>query len=188
MTGDPSFGTRAAWALALDAYGRGDTAEARSRREGLRVTDREEGLALMLIGLGQGARGDWQAALAATEPALAFDSAGHAPDPFLRAVLHLKRGEWLERSGRPADADRSWLWYENLDVRGWPNAEAQPAEVDWALASHARSRRAGLALGRGERSEGCALARRVIETWAEAEPAVATVGRKLAAMAQECPR
>jgi tetratricopeptide (TPR) repeat protein len=188
MTGGSSLGARAAWALALEAYGRGDTAEARSLGDGLRVSDGEQGLALMLTGLGHAARGDWQAALAATEPALAFDSAGHAPDPFLRAVLHLKRGEWLERSGRPADADRSWLWYENLDVRGWPNAEAQPAEVDWALASHARSRRAGLALGRGERSEGCALARRVIETWAEAEPAVATVGRKLAAMAQECPR
>jgi tetratricopeptide (TPR) repeat protein len=188
MTGDSSYGARAAWALALDAYGRGDTAEARSQGERLRVSDGEQGLALMLTGLGHGARRDWQAALAATEPALAFDSAGHAPDPFLRAVLHLKRGEWLVRSGRPADADRSWLWYENLDVRGWPNAEAQPAEVDWALASHARSRRARLALERGDRSEGCALARRVGETWAGAEPAVATGGRELAAMAQGCPR
>jgi tetratricopeptide (TPR) repeat protein len=188
MTGDPSFGARAAWALALDAHGRGDTAEARVRGEGLRLSDREEGLALLLTGLGHAARGHWQAALAATEPALEFDSAGHAPDPFLRAVLHLKRGEWLERSGRPADADRSWLWYENLDVRGWPNAEAQPAEVDWALASHARSRRARLALEKGDRAEGCALARRVGETWAEAEPAVAAVGRELAAMARGCHR
>ena len=188
MTGDPSLGARAAWALALDAQGRGDTAEARVRGEDLRVSDGEQGLILMLSGLRHGARGDWQAALAATEPALAFDSAGHAPDPFLRAVLHLKRGEWLARSGRPADADRSWLWYENLDVRGWPNAEVQPAEVDWALASHARWRRARLALERGDRSEGCALARRVGETWAEAEPAVATVGRELAAVARGCPR
>ena len=71
----------------------------------------------MLTGLGHAARGDWQAALAATEPALAFDSVGHAPDPFLRAVLHLKRGEWLERSGRPADAEASTCFHEAEDAR-----------------------------------------------------------------------
>jgi hypothetical protein len=133
-------------------------------------------------------KGQWEAALAATEPALALDSAGYAPDPFLRAVLHLKRGEWLERAGRTADADRSWLWYENLDLREWPDAEAQPAEVDWALASHARSRRARLALARGDSAEGCALAHAVTEAWSQAEPAIVAVGRELAAVARVCPR
>jgi hypothetical protein len=186
MLGDSSVRARAAWALALDAHARGDTAEARLRGQSVTLAGREEALALLLAGLGHAALGEWQAALAVTEPALAFDSTGHAPDPFLRAALHLQRGEWLERAGRPADADRSWLWYENLDVRGWPNAEAQPAEVDWALASHARSRRARLALERGDLAEGCAHARRVADAWKEAEPAVASVGRRLEAMTRVC--
>ena len=103
-------------------------------------------------------------------------------------MLHLKRGEWLERAGRAEDADRSWLWYENLDLVGWPDAEAQPAEVDWALATHARSRRARAALASGDPAGGCALAGAVAEAWSEAEPAVAAVGRELAAAAKACPR
>ena len=179
MLGDSAVHARVAWALALDAGSRGDTADAGPE---------DEGLSSMLAGLGHAARGEWQAALAATEPALALDSAGHAPDPFLRAVLHLKRGEWLERAGRAEDADRSWLWYENLDLVGWPDAEAQPAEVDWALATHARSRRARAALASGDPAGGCALAGAVAEAWSEAEPAVAAVGRELAAAAKACPR
>jgi uncharacterized protein (DUF736 family) len=179
MLGDSSFRARAAWALALDAVSRGDTAEAVSQ---------EPGLSAVLAGLRHAARGDWGAALAATEPALAFDSAGYAPDPFLRAVLHLKRGEWLEHGGHAADADRSWLWYENLDVRAWPDAEAQPAEVDWALSSYARLRRARLALASGDKAAGCALARAAAEAWSEAEPAVVAAGRELAKAAKACPQ
>jgi tetratricopeptide (TPR) repeat protein len=188
MVNDTSIATRAAWALALDAYARRDTAVARLWGKRIRAVGREAGLALLLKGMEHAAVGDWQAALAATEPALAFDSAGHAPDPFLRATLHLRRGEWLERLGRTADADRAWLWYENLDVRGWPVAEVQPAEVDWALATHARSQRARLSLQRGDRVVGCALARRVGEIWSGAEPAVEQGARALAALAQRCPR
>jgi hypothetical protein len=141
----------------------------------------------MLDGLGRAAGGDWAAALATTEPALAFDSAGYAPDPFLRAALHLKRGEWLNHLGRSADADRSWLWYENLDLRAWPDAEAQPAEADWALATYARARRARLAMETGDRPRGCGLARRALEAWAGAEAAVATGARDLAAAVRSCP-
>ncbi len=187
MMREPEIGVRAAWALALDAHSRGATAEAAALGASLRRAGRAEGLRLMLAGLAHAARGDWPAALEATEPALAFDSAGHAPDPFFRAALHLGRGEWLARSGRAAEADRAWLWYENLDVEGWPDAEAQPAEVDWALGSHARSLRARLALERGATESGCALARRVAELWADAEPAVAHAAGELAAMARECP-
>ncbi len=141
MIGDASLGGRAAWTLALDAHARRDTAEAARLGEAVALAG-EDGLASMLRGMEHAARGDWKAALAATEPALAFDSAGRAPDSFLRAALHLQRGAWFERSGQAAEADRSWLWYENLDVVGWPSAEAQPAEVDWALAAHARALRA----------------------------------------------
>jgi tetratricopeptide (TPR) repeat protein/tRNA A-37 threonylcarbamoyl transferase component Bud32 len=185
--GDPTFRARAVWALGMDAHARGDTAEARRLRESVEFSGRDEALSDLLLGLEHAARGDWQAAITATDPALAFDSAGHAPDPFLRAALHLKRGEWLRRSGRAEAADRSWLWYENLDLRGWPDAEAQPAEVDWALATHARALRARLELESAKTSEGCTRARTLAELWSGAEPAVAVVGRELATVAKSCP-
>ncbi|HJR52035.1 MAG TPA: serine/threonine-protein kinase, partial [Gemmatimonadales bacterium] len=155
MTGDPVLRSRAYWALAMDAHARGDSVEVRRYGEAIRASGGHRALAWMLEGMGHAAGGDWKAALAVTEPALAYDSAGYAPDPFLRAALHLERGEWLEHLGQNADADRSWLWYENLDLRAWPEAEAQPAEVDWALATYARARRARLALENGDRPHGC---------------------------------
>jgi tetratricopeptide (TPR) repeat protein len=187
MESDPAMRARAGWVLALDAYARGDSAEAGRRADGDRSSDRHPALASMLAGMARAAQGDWAAAVAATEPALAYDSAGYAPDPFLRAALHLKRGEWLERAGRTAEADRSWLWYENLDQRGWPDAEAQPSEVDWALGTYARTKRARLALERGNRAEGCVLAGEASERWSEAEPGVADVSRGLAEVAHGCP-
>ena len=165
---------------------RASSGEAKRYAESLSGREASVALAFMLGGMAAAARGDWGAALAAAEPALAFDSAGHAPDPFLRAALHLERGEWLERLGKTADADRSWLWYENLDLVGWPEAEAQPAEVDWALATYARAGRSRLALQSGDRQEGCRLARRAGELWAGAEAAVAGAARELAAAARAC--
>lgn len=124
----------------------------------------------------------WRAALVASEPALAYDSAGHAPDPFHRAAVHLLRGEWLARLDRPSDADRSWLWYENLDVIGWPSAEAQAGEVDWALGTWARARRAGLPVpGR------CGLARRASELWSRSDPAYAGIAAGMV-RAGRCPQ
>jgi tetratricopeptide (TPR) repeat protein len=187
MTSDPALRGRASWALAMDARARGDSVEARRYGESVRDFGAHPALAWMLAGMTHAAARNWAAALAATVPALAYDSAGHAPDPFLRAALHLKRGEWLERLGKYAEADSSWLWYENLDLVGWPGAEAQPAEVDWALATYARALRARLALERGDRLEGCSLARRAGELWAGAEAAVAGAARELrAAAASRC--
>jgi hypothetical protein len=184
---DPTLRSRAAWALALDAYARGDTTEAGRHREAVEAAGGHVALTAMLAGLALAADGGWSGALAATEPALAYDSAGHAPDPFLRAALHLRRGEWLARLGRAGDADRSWLWYESLDLRGWPHAEAQPAEVDWALSTHVRARRARLALEQGERTRGCALAGRARELWADAELGLAPAVRDLSDAARGCP-
>jgi hypothetical protein len=178
MRSDDAVGARAAWSLALDARARGDTAEA---------ANYAEGLASLLRGMDSAARGNWAGALAASAPALALDSAGRG-DPFLRAALHLERGAWLERAGRAEDADRSWLWYENLDLVGWPSAAAQAAEVDWALATYARSQRARLALMAGNQAAGCALAESVADAWSNPEPAVAAAGQDLAALAQSCAR
>ena len=183
MLADSALAPRAAWALALDGWARGDTAAAHwwSGRAAAPFVP-------VLEGMRRAAAGRWQDALTVSAPALAFDSAGHAPDLFLRAALHTLRGEWLLRLGRHEEADRSWLWYENLDVRGWPDAEAQPAEVDWALGTHTRARRAGLALEAGRSEAGCALARRALELWANTEPALRTPAADLASRARGCPR
>jgi tetratricopeptide (TPR) repeat protein len=187
MAVDPALRARAAWALAVDAYARADTVEAGRQRAALRSAGAHAGLTAMLTGLAHAAHGNWSEALAASEPALAFDSAGHAPDPFLRAALHVRRGDWLARLGRAAEADRSWLWYESLDLRGWPQAEAQPAEVDWAVSTAVRARRARLALERGDLTPGCTFARRASELWTDAEPRLAAAVRALADAARGCP-
>ena len=186
VTSDPLLQARASWALALDAYARGARAGASGHGERIGTSGAHAALKALLAGMSRASAGDWAGALVAAEPALAYDSAGQAPDPFLRAALHLKRGEWLERLGKLEEADRSWLWYENLDLRGWPDAEAQPAEVDWALATYARAQRARLAMERGERGEGCGLALRAAELWAGAEPAVVVTAREIAGMARGC--
>ncbi|HYC33730.1 MAG TPA: hypothetical protein VEB59_15680, partial [Gemmatimonadales bacterium] len=190
MLEDPALGVRAAWALALDAYRRGDTlAGARFAAIVTRApTATARRLAPSLEGVRGAAAGRLEDALESSAPALAWDSAGLAPDPFLRATLHLLRGEWLESLGRADEADRSWLWYENLDVRGWPSAEAQPAEVDWALSTEARARRARLARERGQASRACALASRALQLWARAEPVLDGARHDLERLARECPR
>jgi tetratricopeptide (TPR) repeat protein len=180
-------GPRAAWALTLDALARGDTA-ATARWERT-VAGREAAggpLGLLLAAMAEAARGGPDSALRLSEPALAVDSAGSAPDPFFRAALHLLRGTWQAASGHTPDADRSWVWYENTDAVGWPEAEAQPAEVDWALGSEARGRRATLAFEQGRRAEGCALAGRLLAVWARPEPEVAAAAGRLRRAAAGC--
>ena len=181
-------GARAAWVLAFDALSRGDSAAA--DRWGRMIAAREPAggpLGLLLAAMARAVRGDLAAALRVSEPALALDSAGYAPDPFFRSALHLLRGEWLAASGRGLDADRSWLWYENTDAIGWPQAEAQPAEVDWAFGSTARLRRAAQAFADGRRADGCTIAPRLLEVWSRPEPAVAATTARLRQQAAGCP-
>jgi tetratricopeptide (TPR) repeat protein len=189
LVGDSLLGPRAAWALTLDAHASDDTVAAQRWAARVRGSGapNDRRLVPLLDGLSHAARRKWADALATSEPALAYDSAGYAPDPFLRAALHLLRGEWLVRLGRLEAADSAWLWYENLDVRGWPDAEAQPAEVDWALATHGRMRRARLATDAGGTSVGCALGRRARQIWVEAEPAVLARLDDLERVERRCP-
>jgi tetratricopeptide (TPR) repeat protein len=178
---------RAVWVLGLDDLVRGDTVGGRAARDRLRALGAAEGpLDVVLAGLEEQSRGRPSAALAMTASALAYDSSGRAPDPFLRATLHLLRGDWLASDGQPDQADRSWLWYENTDVVDWPSAEAQPAEVDWSLGPHAGVRRAELAFRRGDRSGGCALASRTLAFWSSPEPAVEPAADSLRRLVQGC--
>jgi hypothetical protein len=88
--------------------------------------------------------------------------------------------------GQTEAADRSWLWYENTDVVGWPSAEAQPAEIDWALSPWVRVRRASLAASAGHGFEACALVRRPLQLWAQAEPSVARLADSVRAVTRAC--
>jgi hypothetical protein len=133
------------------------------------------------------ARGDPSEALRLSDSVLAFDSAGYAPDPFFRGVVHLQRGDWKLAIGRPRETDGSWMWYENTDVVGWPEAEVQAAEVDWALSPWVRVRRARLAAGEGRMPEACLLARRVLEIWSRPEPAIAVLADSVRVVMEPCP-
>ncbi|MEP6687747.1 MAG: serine/threonine-protein kinase [Gemmatimonadales bacterium] len=183
-----SGGTAAAWALAVDAFARRDTAAARRWQDVVGRTDSGAGaLAPMLAAMRAANAGHPDSALRISEAALAGDSAGYARDAFVRAALHLLRGEWQLETGQPEEADRSWVWYENTDAVGWPNAEVQPADVDWALSSWARARRTALASRAGKRGDACALGRRVRDIWRDAEPPIARVADSLRGSLVGCP-
>ncbi|MGH7514679.1 MAG: protein kinase domain-containing protein [Gemmatimonadales bacterium] len=186
-TGGGRLAYRAAWALAVDGFLRRDTVAMRRWRVPRGPPDvGAEPLARLLEALEARARGEAEA-IGLTDPVLEADSAGRQIDPFLRATAHLVRGEWLEEAGRLDLADRSWLWYENSDVVGTHDTEAQPADVDWALGAYAGARRATLALKRRDHARACALARRTLGFWAEPEPGMAAAVASLRALARKCP-
>jgi len=103
--------------------------------------------------------GDMQTALRASDPLVAYDSAGRLIRPFHRAAVHLMRGLWYEKGNRPGEADRSRLWYENTDllVEGLLGGAIQAGEVDWAFGPYTRLIRGRAMLGRGGRRGVCAL-------------------------------
>jgi tRNA A-37 threonylcarbamoyl transferase component Bud32/tetratricopeptide (TPR) repeat protein len=172
ISGDSTLGYRAAWALAFDALRQGDTSTAQLWMS--RVVSRADStnpLALHLRAVEYSVAGRFHEALDLSRPALAYDSAGRAGDPFFRAALHLQRGEWYASVGQAQAADADWLWYENLDAVGWPSTVAQACEVDWALGTYARWRRARLSDSTGGRNEACRGMTEVTELWAGAEPA-----------------
>jgi tetratricopeptide (TPR) repeat protein len=182
VASDSALGSRAAWALALDAAARGDTVAAQEweQRANLSATSP---MAMLLSAQREAVRGQLEKALDLSAPALASDSAGfvwgtagYRLDPFLRSALHLLRGAWLARVGQPDQAERAWLWYENTDVVGWPGREAQPAEVDWALSTLARGRRA-LLLRQSDPAAACRLLSRIDTVWRHADARTAAWSR-----------
>jgi predicted Ser/Thr protein kinase/tetratricopeptide (TPR) repeat protein len=175
--------SRAAWALAVDAYARGDLPTARaSRGTGLRRLD------VLLSALDTAARGHPRAALALTETLLPTEESEQVGDPFARAVLHVRRAQWLEGSGRRDAAEREWLWYENSDFEGWLTGEVEAAEIDWAFGTWARLQRARNALAAGDPARGCGYLDRVLELWRGADPAFGPEVAKARALRETCPR
>jgi tRNA A-37 threonylcarbamoyl transferase component Bud32/tetratricopeptide (TPR) repeat protein len=178
---EATSGDRSAWTLALEAYGRGDTAAASHWHD--RVGP-DTPLDLFLRALRAARAGRFEEALRISEPALAFDSAGSAGDPFFRSALHLERGGWRQASGDPAGADAEWLWYEGLDVVGWPSGVVQAGEVDWALGPYARVRRSSVTPDAGQR---CRLTAEALAMWTQPEPAVAILAADARQRMSQCP-
>ncbi len=182
-------GARAAWALAADALVRGDTERLERWTRRLRDFSADSGaarLGTLLAGLAAAGAREFPRALGLTDPLLSYEAAGLGGDPFARAILYARRGEWLSAGGEPERADRTWLWYEASDVEGWPEREAQAGEVDATAGVYARLRRAGLALRLGDRERACTLAARVRELWSHAEPAYAALRREADSLARAC--
>jgi len=179
---------RAAWALAVDAFLRGDTVVAHRWRAQVtgRTDSTTEPLDQLLAAFDAHGRND-PGALDLMKPVLEVDSAGRQPDPFLRATVHLVRGQWADEVKDPALADASWLWYENTDAVEWPHAEAQPMDVDWALGAYAGFSRASLAFRRDEPARGCPLARRTLDFWQDTEPGMAGTVKVLRSLVRRCP-
>jgi len=181
------LGERAAWALAMDAYARGDTSAAWRwtqyvRRAGGAVEASR--LADFLQAMEEAQRGRYRAALDLSRPLFAFQArtvqlrgaacAGRGlGDPFARAALHLKRGEWYAELGDWEAAEREWLWYEAVDISGFPGMGLpREGEIDWALGNYGRYRRGMSELRRGAHEAACRHLGRFVELWSEGEPAV----------------
>ncbi|HJR16011.1 MAG TPA: protein kinase [Gemmatimonadales bacterium] len=188
LTADTSIGRRAAWALAVDALQRGDAAAAAPWRKQVASGDTIDGpLDLLLRAMAEATAGRYAAALELSRPALSYDSAGRAGDPFFRAALHLARGNWYAASNQPSSADASWLWYENLDVVGWPSTVAQAAEVDWAFSSHARWRRGKLADSHSRPVHACRMMTQAADAWRGAEASIEPLRAEARTVIGRCP-
>ena len=186
--GSPALARRAAWLLTLLARRAGDTAAA---RRFARLLDEEPAPRAFgtLAGLDAGAAlGRLGTALRGSVGLLALDSAGQAGDPFFRTMLHLMRAQWHVTLGDTAAAVRDLRWHENNDLRTvtYPAAGAEAAEIDWALGTLARWRRARLLDGVPGDPEACSCYAAVARLWAGGEARLAaradTARQRLAAL------
>lgn len=184
---DPGAG-EAAWMLALDAGKPGHERDARRPAPGGADSSASAHyLATVLEGIDLARRGMHDAALAATAPAIIDDSSGAVGSAFARAVLHISRGNWHRALDRPAEADRSWLFYQNSHLRGYPDGVVQAGEVDAVLSVYARLLRAELALAQGDTIRACRLARRANELWARADSILDPLRARTRRVLEQCP-
>ncbi len=182
---------RAAWALTVDAWARGDSAAAeRGAAAFQHAAGKDAGsrrLAAVLRAMRAAARGFPDSALALSDSlVVTADSAGTLGGPFARPALYLHRAAWAARLGRLDDGERALLWYENSDFEGWPRDEPTGGEVDGVAGVAARLLRAENALARGDAGSACALGGRVRELWAGAEPAMAPLVERATRLLRRC--
>jgi tetratricopeptide (TPR) repeat protein len=171
LAADPAIADRAAWALAVHAYARGDVAGAQRRLRAIRARGdpASADLLLFLEALQRAAEGDVAGALDATATLVPYVSE-RGSEPFLRSAVYLTRGEW-KRMIDPRAVPFEWLWHLNADLRGWPVGLAQAGEIDWAFGTYARLLRARALFGARGRREACAELARLGELWEEVDAA-----------------
>jgi Protein kinase domain len=167
----PAARRRAAWLLVLGArrFGGADT----TRYKGLLAQEpAPRALARLVASDSLAHRGRYEAALALSDTLRQLEApALSGASPFLRAVLHTIRAEWYIGAGRPDDAERELVWYENNDVSGLPTRNPQVGDIDWAFGTFARWRRASLLEQADRPEEACRAYRAVARLWATGEPA-----------------
>lgn len=176
LSRDAKHAARAAWALGIDAYARGDVAAGDRWHDVVRRHGADSiaaRLALALDAVRQASQGRWDLALEISEPLLAYDSTGmRMGSPFARAVLHWNRGEWLTALGRRDEAELQRRWYEQMEVQAAPAREAAAPEIDWALGPYVEFRRAQVAFERGDDAALCRHTLRLQRLWREPDPAI----------------
>jgi len=167
----PAARRRAAWLLVLGArrFGGADT----TRYKGLLAQEpAPRALARLMASDSLAHRGRYEAALALSDTLRQLEApALSRASPFLRAVLHTMRAEWYVGAGRPDDAERELVWYENNDVSGLPTRNPQASDVDWAFGTFARWRRASLLEQADRPEEACRAYRAVARLWTAGDPA-----------------
>ncbi len=192
MTNVATHGPRAMWTLGVAAALAADTAVASQWHGAIRGDEHDSvatRLRFLLHAVIEGAAGNYLGALELSAPLIQADSAGRGGDPFARAVLHMKRADWLDSLGRGEAADSSRLWYEHFDWIGFPSGVAQAAEIDWALGTYARWLRGDAAARRGDHRNACRHLPRVAQLWQDADPAYEPLRRRAEAyIATSCSR
>ena len=182
---------RAAWSLAVAAIENGDSTQAArwtgEVAAGTAADSNAVPLHRLLLALAAAHAGHADSAVALATPLLSYNPRGVGADPFARALLHLKLGDWLAGLGDARGAERVWLWAEAWDVIGWPEREVQAGEVDVAVSAVARLRRGRLALERGRSTVACKHLTRVRELWARAEPSLARARTVTDSLTRGCP-
>ena len=185
FTRDSVVGGRASWALALDAWRQGDTSAARAHAE--RIPPRDSALRAIAKAVEVGG-GEPGRALGLTDPWRGVrEEGGRLGEPFARAILHLRRAEWLEAAGEHGRAERERRWHENSDFEGWLEGPIQAAEVDWVAGAYVRVREGMRRIATGDLAA-CADLRRVVDTlWTDVEPDVARLRDSAKTTASSCP-
>jgi tetratricopeptide (TPR) repeat protein len=180
----PGLGGRASWALALEALRRGDAAAA--ERFMARVPPRDSALRDLLAAVEAGSHAPQQALNLTARWRDVREEQEGLGEPFARAILHIRRAEWLEALGQGESAARERRWHENSDFVGWLRGPIQAAEVDWVVGAYRRVRDGMQAAETGHR-DACADLRRVVDTlWADAEAGVSVLRDEARAKAQVC--
>ncbi len=182
----PLLQARAAWTLGLLALREGDAARLARWRSIVEDTPGAESLRRHLRAAELAAVGRLDDALEEAVSLGAVELEDTSRFPFLRAAVHLDRGTWHLRAGRPEAAAQAWLWSENSALDGRPTSTVQGAEVDAALRPRARLLRAGALTAAGRSDEACALANRVLEGWSSTEAHLAPAVAEARRLAETC--